>query len=439
MDFPHDQVPPGVIAVCTRLREAGHRAWIVGGCVRDLLLGRDVGDWDVATSARPDEVKRVFRKVIPTGIDHGTVTVLHRGGSYEVTTLRGEGTYSDGRHPDEVTFVDDIAEDLARRDFTVNAIAYEPTTQAVVDPHGGLDDLEARRLRAVGNPEERFAEDGLRILRGARFVATLDFELEARTEAAFEGVLDVYEKVSPERVREEWLKAMKAPRPSRAFRVMRRTGILGRTCPALGELDDASFDLSLDALDASTATGAERIGALLHRMGCARGATGHAYARTSADLAEGWLRDYRFSNAERRSVVHAIAHHRQLLGLALDDGAAMRRFVSAVGRSELETVARLAFAVADAEGQLAGAEAIVAAARSVAESTVPLAVGDLALGGREVMAELGGGGRVVGKVLDLLLARTLADPSTNDAETLRRAIPAIVEALEQSDGEGARS
>ena len=189
MEFPHEEVPPGVIAVCAQLREAGHRAWIVGGCVRDLLLGRAVGDWDVATSARPDEVTRAFRKVIPTGIDHGTVTVLHRGEGYEVTTLRGDGTYSDGRRPDEVTFVDDIADDLARRDFTVNAIAYEPTSRALVDPHGGLADLDARLLRAVGVPAQRFGEDGLRILRGARFVATLDFELEAETEAAFAGVL----------------------------------------------------------------------------------------------------------------------------------------------------------------------------------------------------------------------------------------------------------
>jgi len=428
VEFPHEEVPPGVIAVCAQLREAGHRAWIVGGCVRDLLLGRAVGDWDVATSARPDEVTRAFRKVIPTGIDHGTVTVLHRGEGYEVTTLRGDGTYSDGRRPDEVTFVDDIADDLARRDFTVNAIAYEPTSRALVDPHGGLADLDARLLRAVGVPAQRFGEDGLRILRGARFVATLDFELEAETEAAFAGVLDVFAKVSPERVREEWLKAMKADRPSRAFEVMARTGILARTCAPLGELAPDLFRLSLEALDASEATGAERLAALLHRIGRARGAGEGAYAQTSADLAEGWLREYRFSNAERRTIGHAIRHHRELLDLDPADAGATRRFVASVGRDEWEPVARLAAAVGRAEGTDPGET--LAAVQTVAASPAPLAIGDLAIGGREVIGALGGGGRMVGQVLEALLARVLAEPAANEAELLLAAIPEIRADLE---------
>ncbi|MEO7331974.1 MAG: hypothetical protein ABI193_25580, partial [Minicystis sp.] len=160
-----DLVPQDVLGICTRLREKGKRGWIVGGCVRDLLRGGTPKDWDIATDALPTEVVGMFRKVIPTGIQHGTVTVVQRGAHYEVTTLRGEGAYSDGRRPDKVEFVDDITADLARRDFTFNAIAIDPVDGNVIDPFEGRTDLTSRVLRAVGDPLERFAEDGLRVLR----------------------------------------------------------------------------------------------------------------------------------------------------------------------------------------------------------------------------------------------------------------------------------
>ncbi len=434
MDFPHDAIPERVLELCAELKRAGFRAWIVGGCVRDLLLGRSVGDWDVATSARPKQVQKIFRRVIPTGIQHGTVTVMLGNEGFEVTTLRGDGDYSDGRRPDDVTFVDDIADDLARRDFTVNAIAYEPTAQLIVDPHGGLGDLEARLMRAVGEPAQRFAEDGLRILRGARFVATLGFELEPHTEAAFAGALDVYEKVSPERVREEWLKAMKAERPSPAFEVMRRTGILGRTCPdlaALAAIDTGEgnlFGLSMRALDASVGAGHERVAAALHALGRARGAEAGAHAKVGAELVEAWFADYRFSKAERRDAAHAVRHHESLLALDPSDEAGLRAFVSRVGRDGLGSVSRLARAVAVAERGEAP-EALLDSLERVAGSDVPLAIGDLALGGREVIAALGGGGRIVGDVLEALLERTLAEPSLNQPDTLRAMIPEIQASL----------
>ena len=226
-------LPRDVVDLCERLRSRGKRAWIVGGCVRDLLRGRPAGDWDVATDARPPELLSIFPRAIPTGIEHGTVTVVRGGEHYEVTTLRGEGTYSDGRRPDWVEFVDDITADLARRDFTVNAIAIDPADGKVIDPFDGQGDLARGVLRAVGDAKERFAEDGLRVLRAARFVASLEMTLDPDTEAAIRPTLDTFRKVAAERVRDEWLKAMKAPAPSRAFDVMRRTGILEVTCPEL--------------------------------------------------------------------------------------------------------------------------------------------------------------------------------------------------------------
>src|SRR6185369_15542912 len=168
-------IPDDVRKLAARLNEGGFRAWAVGGCIRDELIAETRGvpttpgnDWDIATSARPEQVMKLFRRVIPTGLKHGTVTVLLDGGAYEVTTLRGETTYSDGRRPDEVFYVDDIKDDLARRDFTINAIAYDVLADRLIDPFDGLADLKRRVLRAVGTPSERFAEDGLRVLRAAR-------------------------------------------------------------------------------------------------------------------------------------------------------------------------------------------------------------------------------------------------------------------------------
>src|SRR5688572_19422431 len=212
-------IPDEVRELSQRLKDGGFRSWVVGGCVRDELLAELRGvptsarnDWDIATDARPEDVTRLFRRVIPTGLQHGTVTVLLPGGQYEVTTLRGETTYTDGRRPDSVYFVDDINDDLARRDFTVNAIAYDVLEDRLIDPFAGLQDLERRLLRAVREPAERFAEDGLRVLRAARFVATLELELDPKTAAAIQPSLTSYRKVSAERVRDEWQKTMKAKR-----------------------------------------------------------------------------------------------------------------------------------------------------------------------------------------------------------------------------------
>src|SRR5262245_25620561 len=205
--------------------------------MRDLLRGKEAKDWDIATDARPEEVVAMFRKVIPTGLQHGTVTVVVGGHHYEVTTLRGEGAYSDGRRPDTVEFVDDITADLARRDFTFNAIALDPIGGHVIDPFGGQKDLAARVVRAVGDADERFVEDGLRVLRAARFAATLECSIDPATEAAMGHArsLATFRKVSSERIRDEWMKSMLARTPSVAFEAMRRTNVLGVVCPELLE------------------------------------------------------------------------------------------------------------------------------------------------------------------------------------------------------------
>ncbi len=399
--FPMETVPAGVLKVCRRLHDAGHRAWLVGGCVRDVLLGKTASDWDIASSAEPKEVMATFRKVIPTGIDHGTVTVLLGGEGYEVTTLRGEGEYTDGRRPDEVFYVKDIEDDLARRDFTVNALAVDVDGR-ILDPFGGLGDLDSRLIRAVGEAAERFGEDGLRILRGARFVATLEFDLARETEAAFAGALDVYAKVSRERVREEWLKAMKAERPSRAFEVMVRTGILARTFPALAERTNTTPEVwssALAQLDAVRLRGAARLAPLLAPLG--------------ADVASKWLADFRFSRDEMRLVSHLItwSHSPPFEGSDAD----LRQWLSNA-RTHLDDC----LAMIDALHPI-GASAWRARveASGVREGRLILSVSELPIGGREVIAALGKPGPRVGEILRTLLEEVIADPECGTEEKLQ--------------------
>ncbi|MEM7434027.1 MAG: HD domain-containing protein [Myxococcota bacterium] len=445
------QITRPVLEICQELRDAGERAWVVGGCVRDTLLGKQANDWDIATSARPDKVQQTFKRVIPTGIAHGTVTVLWKGQGYEVTTLRGEGAYSDGRRPDDVVFVSDIDRDLARRDFTVNAIAYDPVEDRVVDPFGGLADMKAKRLRAVGAPNERFQEDGLRILRGARFVATLEFELESETEAAFRGALDTFRKVSPERVREEWIKTMKANAPSRAFEVMRRTGILEVTYPALLEQVGCeqnkwhAFDVwnhTMRVLDESTGGPVERVAALLHDVAKPRTRahsdktgdwTFYNHERLGADMADNWLRAYKFSNEERETIVALVRHH--LICYAPDwSDAAVRRFIKRVGRDRVDALLRLGHADALGKGrdvteELAALDELRGRIDEEVARGSALTTSDLAVNGHDVIEALDGrAGPIVGQVLRSLLERVLDDPSLNTRDHL---LPLINDAVRE--------
>ena len=208
------KLDPGAALLLDALHGAGHAAYAVGGCVRDSLLGLDPHDWDLCTSARPEQVMALFgeKMCIPTGLQHGTVTVKQGGRLYETTTFRTEGAYSDGRHPDAVCFVPEVREDLARRDFTINAMAYS-AEEGLIDPFGGRDDLAAHLVRAVGEPERRFEEDALRILRLYRFAARFGFAIDPATGAAARALGPHLDCVSAERIQEELLKLLAAPRP----------------------------------------------------------------------------------------------------------------------------------------------------------------------------------------------------------------------------------
>lgn len=438
MSLPRESVdpaaiPPAALDICRRLHERGHGAWIVGGCVRDHLLGRPVSDWDVCTTARPEELLKSFPKAIPTGIAHGTVTVVRDHAHYEVTTLRGEGAYSDGRRPDAVHFLDDVTDDLARRDFTVNAIAFDPISRTLVDPFDGRKDIARRHLRAVGDPLRRFTEDGLRVLRAARFVATLEFELDPETERAINPSLHVFRKVSAERVRDEWMKAMKAATPSRAFEVMRRTGILAVTFPELAATagcaqgPEHAWDVwthSLATLDAVEGPAIVRVAALLHDVGKGSTAPGFAgHDAKGADLADRWLRQYRFSNDERALVTHLLRHH-LLPETAATDDPALRRWLRRVGVDHLDALFALARADVTARGRevaaaLADVDALQQRVAAMCDAGVALSTRDLAVDGATLMRELGiPPSRRLGALLDALLERVTDDPSLNEREAL---------------------
>ncbi len=434
-------VPKDVFVICEKLRTAQKRAWIVGGCVRDSLLAKPVADWDVCTDARPEELMKLFPRAIPTGLQHGTVTLVMHGHHYEVTTLRGETSYSDGRRPDAVHFVDDITADLARRDFTINAMAVDPWSGELVDPFDGRTDLDRKIIRAVGKAYERFSEDGLRVLRAARFSATLEFELDPDTFAAIEPTLGTFKKVSAERVRDEWVKTMKAKRPSRAFEVMRMSGILGVTCPELLEgvgMEQNkwhSYDVwkhGMECMDACAGDPILRIAALLHDVGKPRSRafsdktqdwTFYDHDRIGAEIAHPIASRLRFSNDERDRIVSLVRHH--LFHYDQWSDAAVRRWIKRVGTDRIEDLYRLNEADIRGKGpafdpsNLANLEALKAHVAKVVAEGAALSTRDLAIDGGVLMKELGlKPGRIIGEILTALLDEVIGEPALNDREKL---------------------
>jgi tRNA nucleotidyltransferase (CCA-adding enzyme) len=397
-------VPHGVLDVVARLQDAGHEAYLVGGCVRDLLTGRIPHDWDVATQAVPAEVQRLFRKVIPTGIAHGTVTVLVPGGQVEVTTYRVEVGYADGRRPDRVEFRRDLVEDLARRDFTINAMAFNPQAAELRDPFDGQGDLARRTVRCVGEAKARFGEDGLRPLRAVRFATVLDFDLEPGTEAAISGALAVFRKVAQERVRDEFLKLLLAPGVQRGLKLLLSSGLLGAAFPELE---------------------AEVRGGAGARVADAPGRPEVRLAVLLSHIAErkAVLERLRLPAKVSEEVLVLLAHPVPE-GAALWTDGEVRRWVAALGRERVAD----ALALARANG-LEEAAALQAHVEHVLAARPPLSVKDLALKGQDVMQVLGvAPSPLVGEASRWLLGEVLERPERNTEADLRRSLQAWAQA-----------
>jgi tRNA nucleotidyltransferase (CCA-adding enzyme) len=414
--------PTPVLEIADSLERSGFEAWCVGGAVRDALLGHPHLDWDLATSATPDEVRAIFgkRRTIPVGIQFGTVGVLDRDGTlHEVTTFRRD-VRTDGRHA-EVEFGANLEEDLARRDFTINAIAYSPSRDELRDPFHGRADLARRLVRAVGDPDARMREDRLRALRAIRFAARFAFELDPATLAAVERSAPAMGRLSAERVQQELKKTMEQVEcPGRALSFWRNTGILATVIPALATLADATI-ASLDflappVLATKPYRTLARIAVLFVELG-----------DREATRALGALR---FSGAESRRVAGYARQWKAVgddLTTVMVEGrvasdAEVRRWVAAIGRLDVAPFMRLALALW--RGRNPHDEEIVARTRVLYRRMLasarrdPLAIADLTVDGDDLRVAGIPPGPAVGKILQALLALVLEEPTRNTRDWL---------------------
>ena len=399
---------PGAAALLDTLHTAGYAAYAVGGCVRDSLLGRTAHDWDLCTSALPQQVMELFgaERCIPTGLQHGTVTIKYGGQLYETTTFRTEGSYTDGRHPDEVQFVPDVREDLARRDFTINAMAYNEA-EGLVDPFGGQADLQNGLLRAVGEPQQRFTEDALRILRLYRFAARFGFALDTATARAARQLAPHLDCISAERIQEELAKLLAAPQPGAYL----EPAVLAVVLP---ELTPAALDAAKPVVDACPAgeenlpvRWAALLGALgetdtrrvLKRLRCSNACIEETAVLVRETAGEGGCRSF---SEEKASAHPGDIHLRQLLG-----------------RYGLCTVERLCALCAALQPQAAPACALAAQrARQLEADGVCCRVSQLAVNGRDLMAAGIPAGPALRRVLEALLDGVIRAEYPNEKTAL---------------------
>ncbi|HET6763185.1 MAG TPA: CCA tRNA nucleotidyltransferase [Longimicrobiaceae bacterium] len=441
---PDLHAPADVVQITRRLEQAGFSTWAVGGAVRDALAGRVPADWDLATAARPREVQRLFRRTVPVGVDHGTVGVLGRDGRmYEVTTFRRD-VETDGRHA-VVRFSDTVEDDLQRRDFTMNAVAWHPLTHEIRDPHGGVEDLRAGTLRTVGEPADRFREDRLRLLRALRFAGRFGLTVHPATWQAGVDIADELPALSAERVREELMKTMReVERPSHTLRLYAGCGALRSLYPELQAcigVPDGDGDVWSHLLAATDAVPRHRpvlrVTALLHDVGKAVAPWGDeggedfpGHAGVGAALTREVMRRLKFSNADADRAVHLVAQHS---GLPAPDAPApeVRRWLRGVGPAYVWDLLRLRVADARARGDgagdaLASIRALRGRVRGLLSGGAALEITDLAIGGAELRALGIPPGPLFGEILRDLLERVTDDPSLNDAGTLTEIVRARI-------------
>lgn len=434
-------IPTGARKIIARLEQHGYEAYIVGGCVRDSLMGKRPSDWDICTSARAEEMMALFedKRVIPTGIQHGTLTILAEDGAYEVTTFRIDGEYLDHRHPKSVAFTRELAEDLSRRDFTINAMAWHPE-RGLIDLFGGVEDLRDRLVRAVGDPVQRFNEDGLRMLRMVRFATVLDFDYDPATYDAVRKQGHLLQYISKERIQVELNKILLAAHPARGLEDLYTLGmypyIIPMMCHTVGFAQRGGhhfldvFEHSLLAVGVIAPELVLRLTMLLHDIGKPfvwDSSESLSYDRfddhaaVSAKLAGKILRDLKYDNATRKDVVELIAHHNDIL---LPDPVNVRRALARLGKVQTRRLVQVKVAdliAHDLAGEREKILALFAEISDVIDEVVArgdcTSVKALAIGGQDMMA-LGLSGRAIGQMLNAALELVLEKPEMNTRETL---------------------
>lgn len=431
------QLPDKVHNIINTLEEAGYEAYAVGGCVRDSILGRKPDDWDITTSAKPEETKRLFPRTVDTGIKHGTVTVLLGGEGFEVTTYRIDGTYEDGRHPTEVTFTASLREDLRRRDFTINAMAYNDRS-GLVDLYGGLADMENQVIRCVGDARERFDEDALRMLRAVRFSAQLGYRIDVATGEAVRALAPNLQKISAERIQAELVKLVTSPHPD----YLRTAFELGITAQILPEFDlcmetpqrhkHHCYDVGEHILHAMLGVEADkvlRLGMLFHDIGKPQTLTIDPDGTThnkkhpfeGEKITRRVMRRLKFDNDTTDKVTKLVLYHDYDIA---PTEAGVRRAVNRIGEDifpMIFTVRRADIAAQSdymREEKLAKVTCIEKLYQEILAHKDAVTVKDLAISGNDLIADGMPPGRQIGETLSALLEKVLDDPSLNTREIL---------------------
>ncbi len=431
------QLPEKVSYIIECLQSRGYEAYAVGGCVRDSILGREPQDWDITTSAKPEQVKELFDHTIDTGIQHGTVTVMLDHEGFEVTTYRIDGEYEDARHPKEVIFTSQLVEDLKRRDFTINAMAYNEK-DGLVDAFGGIDDLEKKVIRCVGNPMDRFTEDALRILRAVRFAAQLGCEIHPDTEAAIVKLAPNLSKISAERIQVELVKLLVSPNPGR-MRQIYELGIADVILPEFSVMMQSPQnnpmhlynvgEHSVRATELIESQKVLRIAMLLHDVGkpaCRmtdENGEEHFYghAQLGAQMAKTILRRLKFDNDTTSKVsglINAHADHFQVTAKTVRRALVRNGLEHYPALFSVMRADALAHAPEYMERQLRFIEEYEAMYRQILEEQNCLTLKDLAVTGKDLIAHGIQPGKDIGMILQKLLEDVLDDPQLNDRETL---------------------
>ncbi len=430
------KLPPKVKYILDILHRNGYEAYAVGGCVRDSILARTPDDWDITTSAKPEEVKACFRRTVDTGIQHGTVTVMLEEDGFEITTYRIDGEYTDGRHPDTVAFTSQLSEDLRRRDFTINAMAYNEE-DGLVDLYGGMKDLQKRIIRCVGVADERFDEDALRILRAVRFAAQLDFSIDPKTMRAISNHTEHLKLVSAERIQVELVKLLVSAHPERILDLYD----LGITNVILPEFDACMKtpqntpyhkynvgEHTVAAMRMIPDTKVLRLTMLLHDIGKPQtrwtDSLGRdhfkGHAEVGAKMANDVLRRLKFDNDTRKQVVNLIRWHDLRPSSKPED---VRRAIYTIGRDAFEDELAVQWADNRAksdyklEEQLKRLDDVYARYQQILRYGDCLSIRELAINGRDLTA-LGIKGPEVGEILETSLLAVLKDPRINDRRIL---------------------
>lgn len=432
-------IPEKAERILNRLHAAGFEAYVVGGCVRDSILGREPQDWDITTSAGPEQVKALFSRTIDTGLQHGTVTVMQEREGFEVTTYRIDGEYEDGRHPNQVTFTPKLEEDLKRRDFTINAMAYNTET-GLVDLFGGMEDIRLGRLRCVGSAKERFQEDALRILRAIRFSAQLGYEIDEETRQGIRQLAPALEKISAERIQAELVKMLVSAHPD----YLRDAYDMGVTKVFLPELDRAMetkqrhphhcYSVGEHILHSLLYVPQDktlRLAMLFHDIGKpetlttdAQGITHfHGHARAGAEMTKKILRRLKFDNDTTDMVSRLVLYHDYGNGI-VPEMRIVRRAMNKIGAEAFPALFQVRYADIMAQSEYKRQEKLECLKKwqqchkEICDREQCVSLKGLAVSGSDLIAAGMKPGRELGEVLQKLLQLVLEDPALNTKERL---------------------